>query len=121
MKLKIKILKEHILNGVCHSATKCMIALAIRGSIPQLRVDVGQICIQKGSEWACASELPKQAEMLRQRFDFIAENIFGEERLKYLQPFSFIIDVDETLLMPYSHLQRIKTIINNTNNITILS
>ena len=97
-----------------------MIALAVRDVFPQLRIDVGEIYVKKGSDWIYAATLPERAEIWRQRFDIVAEHIFGEERLDYLVPFSFEIDIDEWLLMPSSHFSRIKTIIENTDNVTLL-
>ena len=56
------------------------------------------------------------------RFDMFDEhNIVGKARLEHLQPFSFVVNVDESKLFPDKLLDEIEQIIEGSKNIELVT
>lgn len=122
MKIKINVKEDHIINGLCSQVTGCAIALAVRDIIPEARVGYWGIAIEIGSSPITNHSMSTEVVVKMRKFDeFYNKGIVGKARLKHLQPFSFVVDVDESKLFPDKLLEEIEQIIKGSNNIELVT
>ena len=122
MKIKINVKEEHIINGECFAPSGCAIALAVRDIIPETLINYFSIKIYDKNIIVNNDWTPKDARDKMDIFDdFSINNIVGKARLEHLQPFSFEVDVDESLLFPDKLLQEIEQIIKGSSNVELVT
>jgi len=125
MKIKINVKEEHIINGKCHEPSACAIALAVRDIIPEALINYFSIKIGNDDDDNIIvndNVTPKDATDRMNIFDdFDLRHIVGKERLEHLAPFSFEVDVYESVLFPDKLLDEIEQIIEGSNNIELVT
>jgi len=125
MKIKINVKEKHIINGKCVTPSGCAIALAVRDIIPEALIYYDSIQIDSDNIIVYNGCMPKDARDKMHTFDtfdhFEPVQIVGKARLKHLKPFSFEVDVDESLLFPDKLLQEIEQIIEGSNNVELVT
>lgn len=122
MKIEINVREEHIINGVCVEASECAIALAVKDVLGEVAV-FDSIAVEDLSELSGERDLcplPKEAFSFVLAFDETNGIAKGKDRLKYLQPFTFTVDIpDDKLLeiLPSSTIEEAKWLINSSENL----
>jgi len=127
MKIKINVKEEHIINGKCTNPYRCAIALAVRDIIPGAEIHYASILIDFNNIIVNNNMMPEDAQVKMHTFDNFDrfENhkrvtIVGKARLEHLQPFSFVVDVDESLIFPDKLLEEIQQIIEESKNVELV-
>ena len=124
MEIKINVKEEHIINGECHNVSGCAIALAVRDIFKGALIFYESILITgagSGNIITNNRHMPEDAQNNMHTFDhFDAEKIIGKARLEHLKPFSFVVDVDESLLFPDKLLEEIEQIIQGSKNVELV-
>jgi len=127
MKLKINVKEEHIINGTCNNGSCCAIALAVNDLFPAY---VANGFIKSDNYGEIISYLDDNIDRKIRTFDsfngkpmndkdLTYEPIIGKDRLEYLKPFSFEIEILPKALdclFPNKHLDQIKDLVNNSLN-----
>jgi len=125
MKIKINVKEEHIINGECMNKSGCAIALAVRDVIPEALINY--FYLKTGSTDSenvivNGGRMPKYACDKMHIFDnFRSGHVVGKARLEHLKPFSFVVDVDESILFPDKLLQEIEQIIEGSKNVELVT
>jgi len=123
MEIKINVKEEHIINGKCEKARECAIALAVIDIIPEAKVYRCTIehADKHGMDFIVAKLPPFVSDNIEQFDDFRYGHIEGKARLEHLKPFSFVVDVDESLLFPDKLLEEIEQIIEGSKNVELVT
>lgn len=122
MKIKIQVREEHIVNGVCTNPYRCAIAISINDFMPETSVLGGYMMVRgEGMKWEnrLRIPLPKIAEKAIDEFDNCP--VKGTDRLKYVQPFSFEIEIPDDkieLIWPNTKglLEKARELVNQSKN-----
>lgn len=130
MKIKINVKEKHIINGTCGMPSDCAIAQAVKDVFPCASVCYESIALISARNGVSNiikddEEMPLMAKekmyvfdsLKRKRRWFKSRGVVGKDRLKYLKPFSFILDIDEEKVFPEKHLEEIKNIFKESKNI----
>lgn len=121
MKLKINVKEEHIVNGKCLDERGCAIALAVRDIIPEALINYGYIQIDSQNVIVNNDRMLEDTQDKMCIFDgFDRNHIVGKARLEHLKPFSFEVDINESLLFPNKLLEEIEEIIKGSKNIELV-
>ena len=119
MKIEISVKEEHIINGVCGDAENCAIHKAIKDVLPIISV-FEKITFPDFQITNPAFDKAKQFDDCQWFHRNGVGILVGKERLKWIQPFKFTVDIpDDKLLqiLPSNTIEEAKQIINNSESL----
>lgn len=128
MKIRIDIKEDHIINGVCLDPSENMIAIAINDFLEKPHVYERGIfingCCLSGKEICKSLPIDVQSKILE--FDKCDAHVIyhpaqGKDRLKYVQPFSFEIDIDSNVVFPNLSMSDIQNKIESSESVSLVN